>query len=115
VLSVIELSRAAYRKMWNFAAKQRLDYSFIDDGMTLQQLFDADISGRDFPRGKPDPAIFLTAAPSSASPLRPASLLRTPPAGSKPPEPEALPRLGGPPRRPRLASGGERRSGRDPA
>jgi len=45
-----------------FAAEQRLDYSFIHDGMTLQQLFDADISGRDFPRGKPDPMIFLTAA-----------------------------------------------------
>ena len=30
--------------------------------MTLQELFDADISGRDFPKGKPDPAIFLTAA-----------------------------------------------------
>ena len=30
--------------------------------MTLQELFDADISGRDFPNGKPDPAIFLTAA-----------------------------------------------------
>jgi trehalose/maltose hydrolase-like predicted phosphorylase/beta-phosphoglucomutase-like phosphatase (HAD superfamily) len=45
-----------------FAAEQRLDYGFIRDGMTLQDLFDADISGRDFPRGKPDPAIFLTAA-----------------------------------------------------
>ena len=45
-----------------FAAEQRLDYDFIDPGMTLQELFDADISGRDFPRGKPDPAIFLTAA-----------------------------------------------------
>jgi trehalose/maltose hydrolase-like predicted phosphorylase len=45
-----------------FAAEQRLDYEFIRDGMTLQQLFDADISGRDFPKGKPDPAIFLTAA-----------------------------------------------------
>src|SRR5215213_6356422 len=45
-----------------FAAEQRLDYSFIHDGMTLEQLFDADISGRDFPRGKPDPMIFLTAA-----------------------------------------------------
>src|SRR5215216_423337 len=45
-----------------FAAEQRLDYSFIHDGMTLQQLFDADISGRDFPRGKPDPMIFLRAA-----------------------------------------------------
>jgi trehalose/maltose hydrolase-like predicted phosphorylase/beta-phosphoglucomutase-like phosphatase (HAD superfamily) len=45
-----------------FAAEQRLDYDFIHDGMTLAELFDVDISGRDFPRGKPDPAIFLTAA-----------------------------------------------------
>ena len=45
-----------------FAAEQRLGYGFIRSGMTLQGLFDADISGRDFPRGKPDPAIFLTAA-----------------------------------------------------
>jgi alpha,alpha-trehalase len=45
-----------------FAAEQRLDYDFIRPRMTLEELFDADISGRDFPRGKPDPAIFLTAA-----------------------------------------------------
>jgi len=45
-----------------FAAEQRLDYSFVHDGMTLEELFDADISGRDLPRGKPDPMIFLTAA-----------------------------------------------------
>jgi beta-phosphoglucomutase len=45
-----------------FAAEQRLDYDFIHAGMTLAELFDADISGRDFPRGKPDPTIFLTAA-----------------------------------------------------
>jgi trehalose/maltose hydrolase-like predicted phosphorylase/beta-phosphoglucomutase-like phosphatase (HAD superfamily) len=45
-----------------FAAEQRLDYPFIRPQMTLEELFDADISGRDFPRGKPDPAIFLTAA-----------------------------------------------------
>jgi trehalose/maltose hydrolase-like predicted phosphorylase/beta-phosphoglucomutase-like phosphatase (HAD superfamily) len=45
-----------------FAAEQRLDYDFVRPGMTLLELFDADISGRDFPRGKPDPAIFLTAA-----------------------------------------------------
>jgi trehalose/maltose hydrolase-like predicted phosphorylase/beta-phosphoglucomutase-like phosphatase (HAD superfamily) len=45
-----------------FAAEQRLDYDFIGPGMTLAELFDADISGRDFPRGKPDPTIFLTAA-----------------------------------------------------
>src|SRR5215207_2239196 len=30
--------------------------------MTLKELFDADISGRDLPRGKPDPLIFLTGA-----------------------------------------------------
>jgi trehalose/maltose hydrolase-like predicted phosphorylase/beta-phosphoglucomutase-like phosphatase (HAD superfamily) len=46
----------------SFAAEQRLDYDFIGPGMTLQELFDADISGRDFPKGKPDPTIFLTAA-----------------------------------------------------
>jgi trehalose/maltose hydrolase-like predicted phosphorylase/beta-phosphoglucomutase-like phosphatase (HAD superfamily) len=45
-----------------FAAEQRLDYEFIRPQMTLKELFDADISGRDFPRGKPDPTIFLTAA-----------------------------------------------------
>jgi trehalose/maltose hydrolase-like predicted phosphorylase/beta-phosphoglucomutase-like phosphatase (HAD superfamily) len=45
-----------------FAAEQRLDYGFIRPGLTLLELFDADISGRDFPRGKPDPMIFLTAA-----------------------------------------------------
>jgi trehalose/maltose hydrolase-like predicted phosphorylase/beta-phosphoglucomutase-like phosphatase (HAD superfamily) len=45
-----------------FAAEQRLDYGFIHAGMTLDELFDADISGRDFPKGKPDPTIFLTAA-----------------------------------------------------
>ena len=45
-----------------FAAEQRLDYAFIGAGMTLAELFDADISGRDFPKGKPHPEIFLTAA-----------------------------------------------------
>jgi trehalose/maltose hydrolase-like predicted phosphorylase/beta-phosphoglucomutase-like phosphatase (HAD superfamily) len=45
-----------------FAAEQRLDYDFIRPQMTLAELFDADISGRDFPKGKPDPTIFLTAA-----------------------------------------------------
>jgi trehalose/maltose hydrolase-like predicted phosphorylase/beta-phosphoglucomutase-like phosphatase (HAD superfamily) len=45
-----------------FTAEQRLDYGFVHSGMTLEELFDADISGRDFPRGKPDPMIFLAAA-----------------------------------------------------
>ncbi len=45
-----------------FAAEQRLDYPFVRVGMTLLDLFDADTSGRDIARGKPDPLIFLTAA-----------------------------------------------------
>ena len=32
-----------------FAAEQRLDYDFIGPGMTLAELFDADVSGRAFP------------------------------------------------------------------
>ncbi|MGH8824498.1 MAG: HAD-IA family hydrolase [Jiangellaceae bacterium] len=51
-----------------FAAEQRLDYDFIHSGMTLLDLFDADISGRDFPKGKPDPTIFLTAAEELGAP-----------------------------------------------
>ena len=30
-------------------------------GLTLLDLFDVDVSGRDFSRGKPDPEMFLTA------------------------------------------------------
>ena len=45
-----------------FCAERGLPYDFVSDGLTLQKLFDADISGRDFPQGKPHPMIFLTAA-----------------------------------------------------
>jgi beta-phosphoglucomutase-like phosphatase (HAD superfamily) len=45
-----------------FAAERGLPYDFIEDGMTLLDLFDADISGRDFEHGKPHPMIFLTGA-----------------------------------------------------
>jgi beta-phosphoglucomutase-like phosphatase (HAD superfamily) len=34
----------------------------LPGGGTLLSIFDADLSGRDVPRGKPDPAIFLAAA-----------------------------------------------------
>ncbi|HYY73256.1 MAG TPA: HAD-IA family hydrolase [Solirubrobacterales bacterium] len=51
-----------------FAAERGLPYDFITEGLTLQTLFDADISGRDFPRGKPDPMIFLTAASELGQP-----------------------------------------------
>ena len=75
-----------------FAAEQRLDYPFLRPGMTLLDLFDADISGRDFPRGKPDPTIFLPRRQNSAG-RRPAALWsRTPPPASKPPRPPGWPR-----------------------
>jgi beta-phosphoglucomutase len=45
-----------------FAAEQGLDYDFLEPGLTLQDVFDGDVTGRDFPQGKPHPMIFLTAA-----------------------------------------------------
>ena len=45
-----------------FAEEEGLDYDFVTDGLSLLEFFDVDISGRDFPRGKPDPEIFLTGA-----------------------------------------------------
>jgi beta-phosphoglucomutase len=45
-----------------FAAAQGLAYGFVRSGLTLLDVFDADVTGRDFPRGKPDPMIFLAAA-----------------------------------------------------
>ncbi|MEV4834291.1 HAD-IA family hydrolase [Nonomuraea sp. NPDC049486] len=45
-----------------FAAEQGLSYDFIRRGQTLADFFDADLSGRDFEHGKPDPEIFVTAA-----------------------------------------------------
>jgi len=45
-----------------FADEQGLEYEFIRPGLTLLNVFDVDISGRDFAQGKPNPEIFLTAA-----------------------------------------------------
>src|ERR1017187_777905 len=55
-------------RMDTFAAGQRLDHPLIGPGMTLLGLFDADMSGRELPRGKPDPLIFLTAAQELGAP-----------------------------------------------
>jgi beta-phosphoglucomutase-like phosphatase (HAD superfamily) len=51
-----------------FADEQGLDYEFVRPGMRLLDVFDVDISGRDFARGKPDPEIFLTAGAELALP-----------------------------------------------
>ena len=45
-----------------FAEEHALDYEFLQTNLSLQDLFDVDISGRDFAHGKPDPEIFVTAA-----------------------------------------------------
>lgn len=46
----------------NVAAEERSDSPVVRPGLTLLELFDSDLSGRDVPRGKPDPLIFLMAA-----------------------------------------------------
>ncbi|HYX59335.1 MAG TPA: HAD-IA family hydrolase, partial [Streptosporangiaceae bacterium] len=49
----------------------RLDAYVAEPDLTLLDLLDADVSGRDLPRGKPDPAIFLFAAEElGATPAR---------------------------------------------
>ncbi len=45
-----------------FASAHGLHYPFLAANTTLLDLFDANVDGRDVPRGKPDPALFLAAA-----------------------------------------------------
>lgn len=44
------------------ASDNGLEHDFLRPGQTLLDLFDADVSGRNFARGKPDPEMFVTAA-----------------------------------------------------
>ena len=45
-----------------FAQQQGITSASLRPGLTLLEFFDADVSGRDFAHGKPDPEMFLTAA-----------------------------------------------------
>ncbi len=45
-----------------FAQENGISSPSVRPGQVLLDYFDADVSGRDFKRGKPDPEIFLTAA-----------------------------------------------------
>jgi beta-phosphoglucomutase-like phosphatase (HAD superfamily) len=45
-----------------FAQENGVSSASVRPGLTLLEYFDADLSGRDFAHGKPDPEIFLTAA-----------------------------------------------------
>src|SRR5918995_1489196 len=51
-----------------FADKEGLSYDFLRPGYTLLDILDADVSGRDFGRGKPAPDIFLAAAQEAGLP-----------------------------------------------
>src|SRR6516165_2688499 len=46
----------------SFAAEQGISSNTLRPGLTLLDYFDANVSGRDFAHGKPDPEMFLTAA-----------------------------------------------------
>ncbi len=45
-----------------FCEEEGLDYGFVEEGYTILDILDANVSGRDFEQGKPHPMIFLTAA-----------------------------------------------------
>jgi beta-phosphoglucomutase-like phosphatase (HAD superfamily) len=45
-----------------FAEEQGITAQSVRPGLTLLDIFDADVSGRDFEHGKPHPEMFLTAA-----------------------------------------------------
>lgn len=45
-----------------FAAESGISSPSLRPGVSLLDFFDADVSGRDFAHGKPDPEMFLTAA-----------------------------------------------------
>jgi beta-phosphoglucomutase len=45
-----------------FVEEEGLSYGFVEPGYTLLDILDANVSGRDFERGKPHPEVFLTAA-----------------------------------------------------
>lgn len=48
--------------LYAFCQRENLSYDFVKPGMALQDIFDADVCGREFKQGKPHPEIFLTAA-----------------------------------------------------
>jgi beta-phosphoglucomutase-like phosphatase (HAD superfamily) len=66
-----------------FAAEQGIESATIRPGLTLLDYLDADVSGRDFKRGKPDPEMFLAAAAELGVPPRRALVLEDAAAGVK--------------------------------
>ena len=62
---LLRLRRAGVRLAAASSSKNANDFLVridVGEGLTMLDLFDANLCGRDFARGKPDPEIFLTAA-----------------------------------------------------
>ena len=68
----IPIAAASSSKNADLLLRQvELDAFVTEPGLTLLDLLDADVSGRDLPRGKPDPMIFLVATEElGATPAR---------------------------------------------
>jgi beta-phosphoglucomutase len=64
-----------------FAREQGLASPSVRPGLTLLDMLDADVSGREFARGKPDPEIFLAAADELGVAPREAVVIEDAPAG----------------------------------
>jgi beta-phosphoglucomutase len=64
-----------------FAREQGISSPSVRPGLSLLDYFDADLSGRDFAHGKPDPEIFVTAAHELGVEPRYAMVLEDAPAG----------------------------------
>jgi beta-phosphoglucomutase len=60
-----------------------LGHLTVPDGRPLLSIFDADLSGTDVPRGKPDPALFLLAAKALSLPAEQCLIVEDAPAGIK--------------------------------
>ncbi len=64
-----------------FASEQGMEDPPVREGLTLMEAFDADVTGRDFARGKPDPMIFLAAAAELGLPPAVCVVIEDAPAG----------------------------------
>ena len=65
----------------SFAEQEGISSATLRPGLTLLDYFDADVSGRDFAHGKPDPEMFLTAARELDVPPARAIVMEDAPAG----------------------------------
>ena len=77
-----------------FAREQGITSASLRPGLRLLDFFDADVSGRDFARGKPDPEMFLAAARELGSRRSAQWSWRTPQLAWRPPRPATWPRSG---------------------